>query len=116
MLLKVINREDFEILFISHYSGGFDKTFIVYYVTTNDIKFYRMNYPIDSVLQEALTGNLDKTEFLIGAIERKHNLHKEVTFEQMNVTVETWGNRCYNLSNSYFKKQNRENKINQIIK
>lgn len=114
---KVINREDFEILFFSHFKDNLNKIFIVYYVTTNDLKFYRMNYPLDSIQKEDLdSGKLDTSEFITGAIERRHHLHKEVSFGQMNVKLETWGSRSYKIVHDYYKRQKRDNKINQIIK
>lgn len=116
MSTKVINREDFEILFFSHFKDNLNKTFIVYYITTNELKFYRMNYPLDSIQQESLdSGRLDTLEFITRAIERRHHLHKEVSFSQMNVKLETWGKRSYKKAHNYYKIQKRDNKINQIL-
>lgn len=116
MSQKVINREDVELLFVSKYRDGIDELFIVYYVTTNDINFYRMNYPIDSILNQAISdGNFDTNSFLLGAIERKHNLNKRVTFEQLNLNIASWGPIAHKKAVDYHKQQLREIKINQII-
>lgn len=116
MSQKVINKEDIELLFVSTMADGFDRLFIVYYVTTNDINFYRMNYPIDSILSERLADStFNVNEFIIGLIERKHDLHKKVTFEQLGLNLASWGQIAHEKAVNYHKKQIREIKINQII-
>jgi len=116
MYQKVINREDIELLFLSKYIDGLDELFIVYYVTTNDINFYRMNYPIDSILSERISDTtFNIVEFIIGAIERKHDLHKRVTFDQLGIS-DSWGKIAQEKAVVYQKQKQRENKINQIIK
>lgn len=116
MSQKVINREDIDLLFVSTMSDGFDKLFIVYYVTTNDINFYRMNYPIDSILSERLNDStFSVNDFIIGLIERRHDLNKKLTFEELDVKLASWGQISHEKAVNYHKQQTREIKINQII-
>ncbi len=114
MSQKVINKEDIDLIFVSTLSNGVDRLFIVYYVTTNDINFYRMNYPIDSILSERLVDStFDVYQFLIKCIERRHDLHKRVNYEELKLELETTliDTATYQKMINY----QREIKINQII-